>query len=266
MIYRYLDRTRPEAATGSVTREDIYPDLRFPRGVDAPHRRPYTGINMVATVDGKVVVGGPGTTRLIGGETDHWLMGRIDAQVDAVLFGAGLVREDDPAYPTFPAGRRERRAAAGLRPDVLWAVVSTRGEFERRPRMLQVEREKSALFVASVVGKERLKQLSEWTQVFVCGERIVDPFLMGGVLRDELGVRSMMCLGGPKLNASMIEAGAIDELFLTLAPKIQGGSGWETAVEGVGYSANLMPRLELLSLYADESELYLRYRFRRFEG
>ena len=233
-IYRYLDKTRPEVAAGPVKREDIYPDVRFPRGVDAPHRRPHTGINMVATVDGKVVVGGPGTTHLIGSETDHWLMGRIDAQVDAVLFGAGLVREDDPPYPTFPVGRRERRTAAGLRPDVLWAIVSTRGEFERRPRMLQVEREKTALFVSSAVGTEHLKQLSEWTQVFVCGETAVDPILMGGVLRDRLGASTMMCLGGPKLNATMIETGAVDELFLTIAPKIHGGAGWETAVEGTG--------------------------------
>jgi riboflavin biosynthesis pyrimidine reductase len=261
--YRYLDGTLPEAAAGPVAREDIYRSLNFPQGVNGPQPRPYAGINMVSTVDGKVVIGGPGTTHLIGSETDHWLMGRIDAQVDAVLFGAGLVREDDPPYPSFPPGRAEERRAGGLRPSVLWAVVSTRGEFAQRPRMLQVERENTALFVSSLAGPERLKQLSEWTQVFVCGEREVDPLLMGGVFRDRLGVNRLMSLGGPKLNASLIEAGAIDELFLTLAPKIQGGSGWETAVEGAGFAADLMPRLELLSLYGDGSELYLRYRLRR---
>ncbi len=149
MIQRYLDTTRPDAAPGPVTREDIYPSLRFPKGVDMPHRRPYTGINMVSTVDGKVVVGGPGTTHLIGSDTDHYLMARIDGQADAVLFGAGLVRNDDPPYPQHSEQRKESRRQMGLRPNVLWAAVSARGEFNGRPRMFQTARENTALFTSN---------------------------------------------------------------------------------------------------------------------
>ena len=39
--------------------------------------------------------------------------------------------------------------------------------------------------------------------------------------------------GGPTQNATLMGAGAADELFLPLAPKIQGGRGFGTAVEGI---------------------------------
>jgi riboflavin-specific deaminase-like protein len=264
VIQRLLDHSRPDAAPGPATKEDIYPHLRFPRGVDVPGTppRPYVAINMVATLDGKVVIGGPGTTRLIGSETDHFLMAQIESQADAVLFGAGLVREDDPPHPRYSAQMQRERERTGLRPQQLWGVVSTRGEFPKKPRLFDVGREHTALFTSAQVGKERRKILEEWTQVFICGDAIVDPHEMGRLCREELGISCAISLGGPTLNASLVEEGVVDELFLTLAPKLQGGSAMATAVEGIGFPPLSLPRLDLLSLYADGSELYLRYQLR----
>ena len=257
---RYFDRTLADALAGHVTREDVYAALRFPRGVDEPFRRPYAAINMVSTLDGKVVVGGPGTTRLIGTPTDHFLMEKIEAQADCVLLGAGLVREDDPPYPEMTAERIARRKKRGVRPHPVWAVVSTRGEFPQVPRMFEGGPEHSAVFVSEQISAERRAELERVTRVFVAGLNQVDPVLMGRLLRDEMGVDSMICLGGPGLNATMIAAGAADELFLTLAPKLQGGAAMPTMLEGRGYPPTALPQLDLLSLYGDGSELYLRYR------
>ena len=245
-IRRYFDTTRPAAAPGEVKREDIYPSLAFPRGVDAPRRRPYTGINMVSTVDGKVVVGGPGTTPLIGSDTDHYLMPRIDGQAEAIIFGAGLIRDDDPAYPAPSEEWREWRRSMGLRPDALWGVVSTRAEFVEKPRMFETARENTAVFTTSRIPDERRRQLEEWTQVIICGESTVDALLLGEAMRDTLGIRNMICMGGPRLNATLIEAEVVDELFLTFAPKLQGGSGMATLMEGKGFLPERLQPLELL--------------------
>jgi 2,5-diamino-6-(ribosylamino)-4(3H)-pyrimidinone 5'-phosphate reductase len=217
-------------------------------------------MNMVATVDGKVVVGGPGTTRLIGGETDHYLMEKIEAQADCVLLGAGLVREDDPPYPEMRPERVERRKSRGVRPYPVWAVVSTRGEFPTLPRVLEGGREHAVVFVSGAIDPAHKAALEQTCRVFVAGDERVDPVLMGRLLRDEMDVHSMVCLGGPGLNATMLAAGATDELFLTLAPKLQGGTAMPTMLEGRGYPPSALPTMELLSLYGDGSELYLRYR------
>ena len=47
------------------------------------------------------------------------------------------------------------------------------------------------------------------------------------------GVRSVLCEGGPTLNAELLRAGGVDELFLCLAPKRAGEPDAPTLVTGV---------------------------------
>jgi riboflavin-specific deaminase-like protein len=261
-MQRYFDNTIEDAPPGAVERDEVYRRLALPRGVDQPVRRPYTAINMVSTLDGKVVAGGPGSTRLIGSDTDHALMSRIELQADCVLVGAGLVREDDPSYPRLSADRQRQRDAMGLRQQPLWAIVTGSGQFPRLPRLLRdAGASNAAIFTTDRVSPGRREELGRYARVSVCGLDAVDVLQMGAILRDQLGVGSMICLGGPTLNASLIHAGAADELFLTLAPKLQGGSAMPTLMEGQGFTPASMPRLEALSLYGEDGELYLRYRF-----
>jgi len=126
VVERLFDHSRAGLAPGPVAPEEVYADLGFPRGAGS---RPYTAVNMVATVDGKTVVGGPGTTRLIGSDVDHYLMQVIAGQADGVLIGANLLRSDDPPYPQPSPGEQARRAARGLRPSPLWTVVTTAADF-----------------------------------------------------------------------------------------------------------------------------------------
>ncbi len=76
-------------------------------------------------------------------------------------------------------------------------------------------------------------------------------------LRED-GVRALLCEGGPRLHASLQAAGLVDELFLTIAPKLA-GAGPPSILEG-GLGEPL--RLELAWLLEDEGELFARYRCR----
>ena len=72
----------------------------------------------------------------------------------------------------------------------------------------------------------------------------------------------MLSEGGPTLNASMLRAGALDELFLTFAPKIAAGDG-KSVIEGKQFPKDALPGLEIVTLYEHEHELFFRYRVRR---
>ena len=48
------------------------------------------------------------------------------------------------------------------------------------------------------------------------------------------GVRALLCEGGPTLNGALLEAGVVDELFLTLSPMLSGEPGAKRIVEGHG--------------------------------
>src|SRR5262249_39088917 len=78
-----------------------------------------------------------------------------------------------------------------------------------------------------------------------------------GSLREE-GVRAVICEGGPTLHGSLQAAGLVDELFLTIAPKLSGG-GAPNILEG-GLDAVI--DLELLWLLEEDGELFARYRVR----
>ena len=69
---------------------NIYSNLDFP---PAPADRPYTFINMIATIDGKTVIGDRGDSVAgLGSSVDQELMDRIEQASDAVLLGAQTVR------------------------------------------------------------------------------------------------------------------------------------------------------------------------------
>ena len=86
------------------------------------------------------------------------------------------------------------------------------------------------------------------------GERVDLAELLGS-LRSE-GVRAVMCEGGPTLHASLQARGLVDELFLTIAPKLSGGSG-PRILEG---ALPEVVEMELAWLLEEDGELFARYR------
>ena len=75
-------------------------------------------------------------------------------------------------------------------------------------------------------------------------------------LREE-GVRALLCEGGPRLHGSLQAAGLVDELFLTIAPKLSGG---EAAPRILAGELPATAALELAWLLESEGELFARYR------
>jgi len=74
-------------------------------------------------------------------------------------------------------------------------------------------------------------------------------------LREE-GVRALLCEGGPRLHGALQTAGLVDELFLTIAPKLVGGDA-PRIVEGGALPETT--ELELAWLLEHEGELFARY-------
>ena len=77
-------------------------------------------------------------------------------------------------------------------------------------------------------------------------------------------IKRLAILGGGKLVASVLAAGLVDELWLTVCPLILGGADAPTAVEGKGFLADLAPKLELLAVKQVGQEVFLHYRVDRF--
>jgi 2,5-diamino-6-(ribosylamino)-4(3H)-pyrimidinone 5'-phosphate reductase len=117
------------------------------------------------------------------------------------------------------------------------------------------------VFTSDETPVERVIELSRLAAVRqVPGGRYPDMHAVMRVLTREFGVRRLACEGGPTLNFPLVVEGIADELFLTVAPRIAGGTAALTIVAGHELPIPDMPRLDLVSTYLADSELFLRYR------
>jgi riboflavin-specific deaminase-like protein len=174
---------------------------------------------MVSTLDGRIAI--DGRSGSIGDDADRELFFGLRTQTDAVMVGAGTIRTERYGRIVRKPERREKRVAEGLEPDPLAIVVSSRLRLPPDLPLLQDSHSTVAVLTAS---EEELPETPAEV-LYLRGPAEIDlelrPLLER--LRSELGVRSILCEGGPSLNESLIREGLVDELFLSMAPKLAGG-------------------------------------------
>jgi riboflavin-specific deaminase-like protein len=244
-----LRRLYPEP--GELTPEEATTGLRL--GDLAPPDRPYLVLNMVATLDGRIAI--DGRSGPIGGEADRELFHGLRTQADAVMVGAGTIRTERYGRIVRRPERRERRVGDGLAPDPLAIVVSAR---LRLPADLPLLHDENSTVVVMTASEDELPPTPA-TVHYMRGpagaELEMGPLVRR--LRAEHGVRSILCEGGPGLNESLVREGLVDELFLSIAPKLAGGPPL-TVLTGDPLKEPLEG--ELVSLFEHGGHLFGRYR------
>ena len=218
----------------------------------APPGRPYLGINMVSSLDGKATL--DWRTKGLSTEVDRRLFHHLRTQADAVMVGAGTAREERYGRITKNEELRQKRVYQGLVPDALAVVVSGRLEL---PPDLPLLNEPEQRVVIATGSEGELPGLDGQVEY----ARIADdlPRLMAELL--ERGVRSVLCEGGPTLNSFLFAAGLVDELFLTMTPKVVGGAAALTIVAGRELVEPV--ELDLVSVAEADGELFTRWRVRK---
>jgi len=218
----------------------------------APSDRPYLGLNMVSSLDGKATLNW--RTKGLSTEVDRSLFHHLRTQADAVMVGAGTAREERYGRMTKNDELREKRVGEGRSPEALAVVVSGRLDLPRDLPLLN-EAEQAVLIATGV--EHSLVDTHPGIEYARVGDDL--PRLMAELR--ERGVRSVLCEGGPTLNSFLFAAGLVDELFLTMNPKVVGGAAALTIVAGRELVEPV--ELDLLSVAEAEGELFTRWRVRK---
>ncbi len=243
-----LRRLLPQAA--ELTADELVSELR-PWEL-ATAQRPHVAVNMVHTLDGRATV--DGRTAPISSVADRQLFHALRTRVDAVMVGAGTLRVERYGRLVPDAERREQRSRAGLQPDPLAIVVS--GSLEL-PSDLPLLQDPDSRVVVITASERSLDDVRAEVQYLRFPDGGVDLAAALARLREDNRVRCVLCEGGPHLNASLLAAGLIDELFLTTFPRIAAGAG---ALSIMGDAPLGAPAaLTLVSLCEHEGELFARY-------
>lgn len=223
----------------------------------AADHRPYVVLNMVATADGAATV--RQRSAPISSPADRELFHELRAHVDAVMVGAGTVRVERYRSLIRDPARRERRIARGLSPDPLAVLVSRRLALPSDLPLLADPHSRVVVLTASTAELDECAAQVDYLRP-VPGEEL-DLAIMLARLRTEHGVRSVLCEGGPTLNASLLPAGLVDELFLAIAPALAGSTGSLSIVDAAPLVDPVA--LDLRHLLESEGHLFARYALRQ---
>ena len=221
---------------------------------------------MAMTADGKIATANRQVSSF-SSRRDRDLLMDLRTRADAIMAGARTVDLNPVMLGPGAAKYRRRRLRRGLAEYNLRVVVSGSGTLNPRAAIFRAKFSPLIVLVSGAAPETRLRRLRRLAQeVKVCGGPALDFAAALRWLRRTWGVQRLLCEGGGELNEALFRAGLVDELHLTICPKIFGGKKAPTIVDGLGAGtlAKAAP-LRLKSARRVGPELFLVYRVRRPE-
>lgn len=230
------------------TREDLFAAYAVPdRG------RTRVRMNFVESADGAVTLGG--RSGALGGETDRTLMHVLRTIADVVLVGAGTVRVE--GYGGIRVGDEDVawRRDKGLADQPALAIVSGGLRLEPTDDVFAEAVARPVVVTTDAAARARGGLLVPVADVMACGEGSVD---LAAMLEEfaARGWTQVLCEGGPHLFGTLLDAGVVDEVCVTVAPRFVGG-GAGRIVQGARESDRRFALARVVT--DDEGFAFLRY-------
>jgi riboflavin biosynthesis pyrimidine reductase len=213
---------------------------------------------MASTADGRASIGG--RSGPIGNRADRELFHALRTIVDGVMIGAQTLRTE--RYNRIVDDEHERllREQRGQQREPLACVVS--GSLAL-PGDIPLLSDPTARVVILTPSSATLPEATRAQVRYIHATRDGQLDFSAALtrLREDFGVRTLLCEGGPHLNSQLLSCGLVDELFLSLAPKLAGGQSPAQSLRILtGEQLDPPAQLELLSVFENDSNLFLRYR------
>lgn len=195
----------------------------IPAGCAGAEARPGVIGSFAMTADGKISTASRTPSGFTSAE-DKARFRRIRALGDAILAGRGTVETDTMTMTISDPDLRAERKSRGQSEYPLRIVVSGSGRLSPESRIFSARGGPIVLLTSPDASVRAHCRRGFPGPVHV--REIPD---QGGIasalagLGAEFGLRTVVCEGGGALFRSLVEAGVVDELYLTIAPVVFGG-------------------------------------------
>lgn len=221
-------------------------------------KRPHVAVNMAMSLDGRI------TTRrrerfALGTRHDRRLMDVLRAENDAVIVGAGTVRHD--GYPILVRDDtiRRRRIRDSNEAHPLNVVLSRALDLSTRTAFFAHKETRRIVYTTSRATRARITRFSRLAEVVVLPGRALSPVAVLDDLRSR-GCRKVLLEGGGEVHFAFVRDDLVDEIYVTVTPRLIGGVGTPTILDGKGFLHDEHIRLRLAAVKRVGDELFLRYR------
>jgi riboflavin-specific deaminase-like protein len=222
--------------------------------------RPFVTANFAITADGKI------STRKLtksdfSSKADKRQLLEIRAGCDAVLVGARTLSTDSmtmglPAEDLQAARRKRGKPSHPLR-----VVFTSTGRISPEARVFTADIPNvPVVFSTRRMPTRTVQALAGVCDLFLHLADEVNLAAALATLREDYGVRRVVCEGGGALLRALLEAGLVDELHATICPRIFGGRKAPTIT---GLPADFLPAstaLRLVELQGRDGEWFTRWR------
>ena len=239
----------------------LYKNSDLPKG---SLEKPYIYTNFVSTVDGKIQVLTDWRSYWpIGSNTDHEVLTELRSFSDVLIHGSGTARLSPFVTKVQNPNLTKLRKSLGKNEILPYAVLSNNPDKKLISNLKNYTSGKAILFTnkKSKIPPGTSLHLSV---VRVGGSKIEIEEVIS-YLTTKLKSKRILMEGGPTLFGSFLEKELIDEIFLTVAPKIFGNEPGKTLslVENKLFPKEKVVNLNLASAKQIGNELYLRYKLVR---
>ncbi len=236
-----------DVGDGELSELYAYPDAT---------QRVWARANFITSLDG--AASADGTTSSLGGPGDRALFNLLRALADVIVVGAGTVRAESYGGARLSAEERQQRQARGQSEVPPIAVVTVSGHLDQdMPVFTRTEVAPLVLTCTAAAGATR-NRLCGAADVVDCSgddaDRVDTAALLAALAAR--GLNRVLTEGGPTLLSAFVDDDLLDELCLTIAPSVVGGTGPRiTAGRG-----QVSARMRCAHVLTDQSGyLYTRY-------
>lgn len=205
-------------------------------------------IIVASTICGRI---GPGLT---GSPVDRRLLENMRAATDASLLGAETLRLGDPEM-LGPEGR--------FLPNRIRSIITRSGEIPVAGRKLFQQGKPPLVFTGEAAAQKLRERVGDLAEIVVLPDSPAGGLSLIAALAHlaERGAASVLLEGGGRLNYACVRQGVVDEILLTLTPKLSGDRGAPSLCGGPGPLGEPFLPLTLLSCEAAATgEVFLKYR------
>jgi 2,5-diamino-6-(ribosylamino)-4(3H)-pyrimidinone 5'-phosphate reductase len=212
-------------------------------------------VNSAMTVDGKIATHQGDSA--ISSKDDLVRVHKLRDSVDGIIVGISTVLADNPRL-TIRLGRKQPKEKHLTR-----IIIDSMGRIPLDSQILRTASKIKTIVAVTKLAHMNVRRKIKKTGaiVIVAGTNTVDLKRVLWTIQ-KMGIKKILVEGGGEINWSLFSLGIVNELIVTIAPKIVGGRQATTLVEGEGYSrVSQGLKLQLKKVHMQNSgELVLHYK------
>jgi riboflavin-specific deaminase-like protein len=195
---------------------------------------PFVFSNFAMTADGKIAFAG-GEFTPFSNPHDREHMMELRTTADAVMCGAGTIEVTGTILGNGGEKFRRLRLKRRLAEFPLRVIVSGSGSINPAANIFRKRFSPIIILTTARISKTNLKKLRTVAdEVKICGKTEINFPAAFRWLREKWNVRRLLCEGGGELHGALVRANLMDELHITICPKIFGGRTAPTIADGEG--------------------------------